>query len=68
MLDVSIRLGVLNLLAGLTTERQLALLYITPDIASAPTRTAGSGRPARADGEPPARSGRRPRCLGWPAE
>jgi peptide/nickel transport system ATP-binding protein len=35
MLDVSIRLGVLNLLAGLTTERQLALLYITHDIASA---------------------------------
>jgi peptide/nickel transport system ATP-binding protein len=35
MLDVSIRLGVLNLLARLVTERNLALLYITHDIASA---------------------------------
>jgi len=35
MLDVSIRLGVLNLLKHLTTTRHLALLYITHDIASA---------------------------------
>jgi peptide/nickel transport system ATP-binding protein len=35
MLDVSVRLGVLNLLVGLTRERNLALLYITHDIASA---------------------------------
>ena len=35
MLDVSTRLGVLNLMRGLATERQLALLYITHDIASA---------------------------------
>jgi peptide/nickel transport system ATP-binding protein len=35
MLDVSIRLGVLNLLAELKETRQLALLYITHDIASA---------------------------------
>jgi ABC-type glutathione transport system ATPase component len=35
MLDVSIRLGVLNLLARLVTERNLALLYITHDIATA---------------------------------
>jgi peptide/nickel transport system ATP-binding protein len=35
MLDVSIRLGVLNLLAKLASERELALLYITHDIASA---------------------------------
>ena len=35
MLDVSTRLGVLNLLRGLATERNLALLYITHDIASA---------------------------------
>ncbi|HEX4226630.1 MAG TPA: ABC transporter ATP-binding protein [Pseudonocardiaceae bacterium] len=35
MLDVSIRLGVLNLLAKLAAERELALLYITHDIASA---------------------------------
>jgi peptide/nickel transport system ATP-binding protein len=35
MLDVSIRLGVLNLLARLTSELHLALLYITHDIASA---------------------------------
>jgi peptide/nickel transport system ATP-binding protein len=35
MLDVSIRLGVLNLLAGLRTEERLAILYITHDIASA---------------------------------
>ena len=35
MLDVSTRLGVLNLLRGLATERELALLYITHDIASA---------------------------------
>ncbi|WP_203919564.1 ABC transporter ATP-binding protein [Rugosimonospora africana] len=35
MLDVSIRLGVLNLLARLVAERNLALLYITHDIASA---------------------------------
>ena len=34
-LDVSIRLGVLNLLAELTTERQVALLYVTHDVASA---------------------------------
>ena len=35
MLDVSIRLGVLNLLAGLKEEQRLAMLYITHDIASA---------------------------------
>jgi peptide/nickel transport system ATP-binding protein len=35
MLDVSIRLGILNLLERLATERTLALLYITHDIASA---------------------------------
>jgi peptide/nickel transport system ATP-binding protein len=35
MLDVSIRLGVLNLLAGLRADERLAILYITHDIASA---------------------------------
>lgn len=35
MLDVSIRLGILNLLGQLASDRQLALLYITHDIASA---------------------------------
>jgi peptide/nickel transport system ATP-binding protein len=35
MLDVSIRLGVLNLLLRLKDEERLALLYITHDIASA---------------------------------
>jgi len=35
MLDVSIRLGILNLLDKLRTEEQLAVLYITHDIASA---------------------------------
>jgi peptide/nickel transport system ATP-binding protein len=35
MLDVSIRLGVLNLFQRLITERGLAMLYITHDIASA---------------------------------
>jgi len=35
MLDVSIRLGVLNLIADLRTEENLAVLYITHDIASA---------------------------------
>jgi peptide/nickel transport system ATP-binding protein len=35
MLDVSIRLGILNLLERLAKERNLALLYITHDIASA---------------------------------
>jgi peptide/nickel transport system ATP-binding protein len=35
MLDVSIRLSVLNLLQRLVTDRNLALLYITHDIASA---------------------------------
>jgi peptide/nickel transport system ATP-binding protein len=35
MLDVSIRLSILNLLQRLVTERNLALLYITHDIASA---------------------------------
>lgn len=34
-LDVSIRLGVLNLLRALTMERGVALLYVTHDIASA---------------------------------
>ena len=34
-LDVSIRLGVLNLLAELTTEQRVALLYVTHDVASA---------------------------------
>ena len=35
MLDVSIRLGILNLLAKLKEEDRLAILYITHDIASA---------------------------------
>jgi peptide/nickel transport system ATP-binding protein len=35
MLDVSIRLGVLNLIADLRNEENLAVLYITHDIASA---------------------------------
>jgi peptide/nickel transport system ATP-binding protein len=35
MLDVSIRLGVLNLLHSLAASRNLAVLYITHDIASA---------------------------------
>jgi peptide/nickel transport system ATP-binding protein len=35
MLDVSIRLGVLNLLADLRSEERLAILYVTHDIASA---------------------------------
>jgi peptide/nickel transport system ATP-binding protein len=35
MLDVSIRLGVLNLLAGLREREELAILYVTHDIASA---------------------------------
>jgi peptide/nickel transport system ATP-binding protein len=35
MLDVSIRLGILNLLRRLTVDQRLALLYITHDIASA---------------------------------
>jgi peptide/nickel transport system ATP-binding protein len=35
MLDVSIRLGVLNLLAGLRDKEHLAILYVTHDIASA---------------------------------
>jgi peptide/nickel transport system ATP-binding protein len=34
-LDVSIRLGVLNLLAELTTRDRVALLYVTHDVASA---------------------------------
>ncbi|WP_327092772.1 ABC transporter ATP-binding protein [Nonomuraea sp. NBC_01738] len=35
MLDVSIRLDILNLLAGLRERHQLSILYITHDIASA---------------------------------
>jgi peptide/nickel transport system ATP-binding protein len=35
MLDVSVRLGVLNLLKGLCDNEHLAILYITHDIASA---------------------------------
>jgi peptide/nickel transport system ATP-binding protein len=35
MLDVSIRLGVLNLLAGLRNDERLAIAYVTHDIASA---------------------------------
>jgi len=35
MLDVSIRLGVLNLLAGLRERERLAILYVTHDLASA---------------------------------
>jgi peptide/nickel transport system ATP-binding protein len=35
MLDVSVRLGILNLLKGLCDNEHLAVLYITHDIASA---------------------------------
>ena len=35
MLDVSVRLGILNLLRGLCDDEELAILYITHDIASA---------------------------------
>jgi peptide/nickel transport system ATP-binding protein len=35
MLDVSVRLGVLNLLRSLCDDRNLAVMYITHDIASA---------------------------------
>jgi peptide/nickel transport system ATP-binding protein len=35
MLDVSVRLGILNLLRGLCDNEKLAILYITHDIASA---------------------------------
>jgi len=35
MLDVSVRLGILNLLRGLCDDEHLAVLYITHDIASA---------------------------------
>jgi len=35
MLDVSIRMGILNLLAGLKRDRRLAVLLITHDLASA---------------------------------
>lgn len=35
MLDVSLRLGVLNLLARIQQEEQLAMLYITHDLATA---------------------------------
>ncbi len=35
MLDVSVRLGILNLLSDLKEQRQLAALYITHDIATA---------------------------------
>jgi peptide/nickel transport system ATP-binding protein len=35
MLDVSIRIGILNLMLKLKEERQLAFLYVTHDIASA---------------------------------
>ena len=35
MLDVSIRMGVLNLIAQLKEERRLAFLYVTHDLASA---------------------------------
>src|SRR5579884_670552 len=35
MLDVSIRIGIMNLMLRLKTERNLAFLYITHDIASA---------------------------------
>jgi peptide/nickel transport system ATP-binding protein len=35
MLDVSIRIGILNLMLALKEERQLAFLYVTHDLASA---------------------------------
>ena len=35
MLDVSIRMGVLNLMEGLKRERGIGFLYITHDLASA---------------------------------
>jgi peptide/nickel transport system ATP-binding protein len=35
MLDVSIRIGVLNLMRRLTEERQIAFLYVTHDLAAA---------------------------------
>ena len=35
MLDVSIRIGILNLMKDLTQERRLAILYVTHDLATA---------------------------------
>src|SRR5205085_4139194 len=35
MLDVSIRIGILNLMLKLKEERQIAFLYVTHDLASA---------------------------------
>src|SRR5690606_13808863 len=35
MLDVSIRMGILNLMATLRSEQNIAFLYVTHDIASA---------------------------------
>jgi len=50
MLDVSIRLGVLNLLAGLRQRVKLAILYVTHDIASALLLAARAGHGRRARG------------------
>ena len=71
MLDVSIRLGVLNLLADLRDSERLAILYVTHDIASAryladviAVMYAGelveSGRAARSPTSPPTRT---PSCC-----
>ena len=35
MLDVSIRVGVLNMMAGLRDQEGVSILYITHDLASA---------------------------------
>ena len=65
MLDVSIRIGILNLMRRLTEERGIAFLYVTHDLAARATSptTSSSCTPARSSSRAPSRRCSPHRCT-----